>query len=95
MYCTLQFTDHLLVHLSKLSKISSIMNPYSSLLYLHIEASVKMLVYVVNILMMFAGPASCGEVTEVGLAEAAILHSVKTNSNVCSLLSTFPVSLFT
>lgn len=44
------------------------------------EASVKMLVYVVNILMMFAGPASCGEVTEVGLAEAAILHRVKTNS---------------
>ena len=39
-----------------------------------------MLVYVVNILMMFAGPASCGEVTEVGLAEAAILYRVKTNS---------------
>lgn len=71
------------------------MNPYSSLLYLHMEASVKMLVYVVNILMMFAGPASCGEVTEVGLAEAAILHSVKTNSTACGLLSTFPVSLFT
>jgi len=29
---------------------------------------------------MFAGPASCGEVTEVGLAEAAILHTVKANS---------------
>lgn len=56
------------------------MKLHSSLLHLHIEASVKTLVYVVNILMMFAGPASCGEVTEVGLAEAAILHTVKANS---------------
>lgn len=54
-----------------------------------------MLVYVVNILMMFAGPASCGEVTEVGLAEAAILPTVKTTNTTCSLLPTFPVSLFT
>lgn len=37
-----------------------------------------MLVYVVNILMMFAGPASCGDVTEAGLADAAILSTVKT-----------------
>jgi hypothetical protein len=59
------------------------------------EASVKMLVYVVNILMMFAGPASCGEVTEVGLAEAAILPTVKTTNTTCSLLPTFPVSVFT
>ena len=40
------------------------------------EASVKMLVYVVNIFMMFVGPTSWGEVTEAGLAEA-ILSSVK------------------
>lgn len=27
---------------------------------------------------MFAGPASCGDVTEAGLADAAILSTVKT-----------------
>jgi len=36
------------------------------------DASVKMFVYVVNILMMFVGPASWGEVTEAGLAEAIL-----------------------
>ena len=46
--------------------------------YLRTEASVRMLVYVVNILMMFAGPASCGDVTEAGLADAAILSTIKT-----------------
>lgn len=52
--------------------------------YLHTEASVRMLVYVVNILMMFAGPASWGDVTEAGLADAAILHTVKEKGHVCS-----------
>ena len=41
-----------------------------------------MLVYVVNILMMFAGPASCGDVTEAGLADAAILSTVKQESDI-------------
>ena len=57
------------------------------------EASVKMLVYVVNILMMFAGPASCGEVTEVGLAEAAILHTAKTGKWFALSISCFLVNL--
>ena len=38
-----------------------------------------MLVYVVNIFTMFVGPASWGDVTEAGLAEAILSYLRKTN----------------
>lgn len=41
-----------------------------------------MLVYVVNILMMFVGFVFCGEVIEVGFVEVVILYRVKINSIV-------------
>ena len=46
-------------------------------LYSRMEASVKMLVYVVNILTMFVGPDSWGDVTEAGLEEAIFVYLLK------------------
>ena len=48
------------------------------------EASVKMLVYVVNILTMFVGPDSWGDVTEAGLEEAIFVCLLKKEKHLLS-----------
>ena len=53
-------------------------------LYSRMEASVKMLVYVVNIFTMFVGPASWGDVTEAGLEEAIFYYLLKKEQHLLS-----------
>ena len=50
------------------------------------EASVKMLVYVVNIFTMFVGPDSWGDVTEAGLEEAIFDYLLKKEKTFTVLL---------
>ena len=53
-------------------------------MYSRMEASVKMLVYVVNIFTMFVGPDSWGEVTEAGLEEAIFVYLLKKRKKLLS-----------